>query len=122
MEYFLYSMYIMPRYCCNYSYFREVEPVYYSTQVYDSEKNVVDEMIQYLTVDVSSYQPLLEASYYIEVEGHSWTMSQPEYSTYLKTVINTFNDLIKWCEKYDRQHDFNNFQTGWSVSLSIYHT
>jgi hypothetical protein len=115
-------MYRMSRYNCNFSYFRTSVPIYHTTNTYDNEKNVINEIVEYLTLDPIFVDPILEASYFMEVEQRSGSMTQTDYCTYMKTVILTFNSLLDWCNKYDKLHDFNNFESGWSVSLSVYHT
>ena len=112
----------MSRYTSNFSCFRGAVPIYNTTQTYNDEKSVVDEMIQYLTIDAPFPEPILIASYFLEVEGRSGSMTQEEYAIYMKTVVNTFSDLLGWCSKYDKYEDFNNFESGWSISLSIYHS
>lgn len=114
-------MYIMSRYNCNFSCFRPSVPVYFLTQTYNDEKSAVDELIQYLTVDAPFTEPILDAAYFMEVEGRSGSMTQEEYNTYVKMMVQTFDALLQWCTKYDKLEDFNNFESGWSISLSIYH-
>jgi hypothetical protein len=110
----------MSTYNCRCVYFRSSVPVYHTTESYTSEKEVVNEVIDYLTLTAPHPEPFLIADYFMEVEERSGAMTQQEYNVYIKSVVNTFNALLEWCDKYDKYHDFNNFENGWSVSMSVY--
>lgn len=110
----------MPTYNCRCLHFRNMVSSFHTTETYDTEKVTIDELIDYLTLTAPFPEPFLIADYYMQVEERSGIMTQQEYNLYIKTVVNTFNALLQWCDKYDKYHDFNNFETGWSISMSIY--
>lgn len=64
---------------------------------------------------------LLSVAEYLAVHTEAdANMTQDEYTVLVRNQVTTFAQLLEWCQTYNAQGDFNNFETGWSVSMSVY--
>jgi hypothetical protein len=48
------------------------------------------------------------------------SMTQEQYISLVREHVSSFQQLLEWCKSTDISGDFNNFDSGWSVSMSVY--
>lgn len=81
---------------------------------YNQESEMVNELIEYLVLHENP--SFLKPEYYL---AQSF-IDTNEYAAFVKTQVHDFQSLIVWCETYSEPTTFNNFEMGWSISMSVY--
>jgi len=98
--------------------FRTGETVSQLTNNHNSEYDMVYELIGIIIQHPSN---LLTVSDYLAIHPEAdINMTPADYLVIIRREAPTFSQLLEWCKVYDLSGDFNNFDSGWSVSMSIY--
>ena len=91
------------------------------SQLTNSHSNESDMVYELIGIVCSHTSDLLPVAEYVSVNTEANPdMTQEEYTTLLRNTIVSFNQLVNWCQLYDVRGDFNNFEVGWSISMSVY--
>lgn len=114
----IYASFIMPSYSGTYRgnciWFTNGESFSTPTLHHNRESEMVGELIDYLVMHETP--SFLKPEYYL---AQSFVDTN-EYAAFIKTQVHDFKFLILWCETYSEPATFNNFETGWSISMSVY--
>lgn len=102
----------------------EVVPVTDDASATQPTETTGDEVVpvtQPTETTITIYEGLLSVSDYLATHPDANpAMTQEEYTAFVTTTVQSFADLLTWCKTHDVTGDFNNFETGWSISMSVY--